>query len=425
MAEKAKFIGTEALQEIANKYHKEIVMGAIHFRPDVFDKMKIQISIGLQFKDTRTMMNRKGHTTVRKEVDNPVRNTLGYLEERKMVGHLSMNRYIDNKDNYNELAIVDTTDNVTYTYPLSEMAFNTAVNNYGEDVFDCLFHGDDTIDKDASNKHLRLYTGFITYLRQDITMGRINKAFGNYVSVASIDEPADTTDIEAWKIAKDFRSKLSSSLRNAPEVMWYCDEVRGAAMADGYGNSKGNNRGVIYNEDGTYRFPEWKNITVCPESSFGEGDLMIATTPYNFEYGVDTEDSRSSVSARIGSDTDHTDISFQIQSIQGTRVMNVNASNFCMTNGTLLPVGCAGDYTKDTYFVSVNDATMGSVTVNDAAPDSTIEYASGTALTLKATAKEGFEFVRWSNDSTTAETTVTTKGQPGAMVAMFAKKKTV
>ena len=423
---KAKFIGTDALEQIALKYTKGIVMGGVHFRPDVFDRMKILVSTGLQFKDVKNVMHRKGHTTVRKVVGHPVNNTIGYLEERKMVGHLAMNHYLDNKDNYVELAVVDVTDNVNYTYPLSEIAFNAAVSNYGEDIFDCLWHGDDSISDDEANpnRYLRLYTGFITYLRQDIAMGRISKANKNYVHVNAIEAPVDASDVSAFLTFKDFRSKWASSLRNAKEVLVYCTEDTGAAVADGYGNSKGNHREVIWQEDGTFKFPEWSNITVCPESSFGVGDLMIATVPYNFEYGIDDEDSRTSVSVRVGSDNDHADISFQVQSIQATRVINVNASSFCMSDGSLLPNDCAGDYTKDVYVVSSNDETLGAVTVDGAKPDNEKDYVAGTSLTLKATATATGEFVCWSTGETAAEITVVTKGQPGGKFAIFKKKTT-
>ena len=37
----AKFIGIEALETIANKYSPQIIMGAAHYRPDVFTRMRI------------------------------------------------------------------------------------------------------------------------------------------------------------------------------------------------------------------------------------------------------------------------------------------------------------------------------------------------------------------------------------------------
>lgn len=421
------FIGTEALEQICVKYQPQILMGAVHFRPDVFDRMKIKVSTGLRFKDVQNVMVRKGHTTQRKVVGQVKKNTAGYLEERVMTGYLSVNMYIDNKDNYIETPVTSPDpDNVTYSYPLSELAMLAAVRNYGEDVFDCLWHGDDEIeyDEDDTNgtNYLRLYCGLVTYARRDVASGRVSKENGNFADCDAIEEPTDPQDITAWNNFKAWRMKWKSTLRNAPEVLIYCTEETGSAIAAAYGNSKNNNSGVIYNEeDMTFKIPGWKNITFCPESSFGVGDLLIATTPYNFEYGVDTQNSRNSVSVRVGSDDDHADISFQIQSIQGTRVINVNASNFCMSNGNLTPSDVAGDFTKSTFTVTANDGTKGTVKVNSSAPDNNKEYAVGTELTLTAENGTG-TFTHWlinGKKHTEATVKVITQVRPGVAVAFF------
>lgn len=423
--EEAKFIGIAALEEIATKYSSQIAMGGVHFRPDVYDRMRIKVISGLQYKDVKNVMNRKGHTTVRKVVGGEVKNTIGFLEERKMVGHLAWNHYVDNKDNYIEKAIVSGTDNVSYTYPMSELAFLAAVANYGEDLFDCLWHGDENIadDPKLANYYLRLYTGFITYLNKDVALGRISAANKNLVKIGTIEAPADKDDIAPWLEVEKFRNGWLSNLRNAKEVLIYCSDITGAAIASAYSNKNNAFQSVNYLDNGNFRVREWANVEFCPEPSFGVGDKLIATVPENFEYGVDTLDSRTSISVRVGSDTDHSDISFQVQSIQGTRVVNVNGSHFCMTDGPLVANDCAGDYVKDTFTVQVNDAKMGAVTVNDGAPDNTLNYVAGTILTLKATATEGHEFVAWSNGQTTTQIQVVTKGQPEGIIAIF--KKTI
>lgn len=429
-AEEAKFIGIAALQEIATQYAPEIAMGGAYYRPDVFDRMRIKVISGLQFRSIKHVMNRKGHTTERKVVGKPVNNSVGYLEEREMVCHLAWNHYTDNKDNYIEKAIVAVDGSATFSYPLSEVAFNAVMTNYGEDLFDCLWHGDDSIadDKTLPNWYLRLYTGFIPYLNEDIALGRVSKERGNLVSIGTIDRPADPTDAGAYDEFCKFRDQWSQNLKNAPEVMVYCSDITGANIAKGYANSNANQDRVIRLKDadgkltGNYMFPEWNNIIVAPESSFGIGEKLIATTPENFEYGVDSLDSRTKISVREGSDNDHDDISFQVQSVQGTRVLNVNPSHFCMTDAPLAPVKGAGDYTKDTYSVVSSDSAFGTVTVNGAAPDNTKGYAPNTTLELVATATAEGEFVRWSNGQTAATITVVTKGQPEGVVAIFKAK---
>ena len=420
----ADFIGISALQEIAKKFSPQIVVGAAHFRPDVFTRMRIKVETGVQYQAIKTIMLRKGHTTERKVVGEKLNSTIGYMVERKCVARLAWNHYTDNKDKYVELAIVDAADNTKFNYPLSEVAMMAAIANYGEDLFDCLWHGDDTIDKaDLSNpkRYLHLYTGFITYLANDIAAGLINAANGNLVTIGAIDAPATKDDADAYNQFVSFRDKWHSNLQNAQSVLVYCTEATGFNIARAYKNANGGYEGVKYNADGSYKFPEWNNITVVPESSLGIGDKLIATVPDNFEYCVDSLNSRSGIFVKEGSSDDYFDINYQVQSIQGTRVLNINASYFCMTTGSLVPKDIAGDYTKDLFVVSVNDATLGSVTVNGSEPDNTIGYAANTSLELKATALSGSQFVMWSDGVTSATRTVVTKGQPGGVIAIFKK----
>ena len=417
----AKFIGIEALETIANKYSPQIIMGAAHYRPDVFTRMRIKVETGVQYKSTKTIMLRKGHTTQKKVVGESVSSTVGMLVERVCRTSLAWNRYYDNKDNYRELAVADVSDNTKFNYPFSEIAMMACIANFGEDIFDCLWHGDESIDKNDPEKgFLHVMDGYITYLNKDINRGYINKDFGNFVEINAIDTPSDESDVSAFVEFEKFRAGWHQNLRNAKEVLVYCSEETGAAIARAYKNMNRSLQGVKYLEDDTYKFPEWRNVIVVPESSYGIGDKLIATTSENFEYCVDSMDSRNGIQVQIGSDKDAFDIAFQPQAIQGVRVLNIASSYFCMSNGSLAPNAVAGDYTKNLFVVTVNDPTLGSVTVNGVAPDNTKDYDSNVTLTLKATATGG-TFVGWSDGVTTEERTYVTKGQPAGLTAIFKK----
>ena len=420
----ADFIGRAALETIANKFSPQIIMGAARFRPDVFTRMKINVETGVQYQSTKTVMLRKGHTTQKKVVGDTVSNTAGILVERKCVTSLAWNRYKDNRDNYREFAIVDTDDASKFSYPLSEVAMMACIANYGEDIFDCLWHGDESIDRtDKTNPkwYLHIMDGFITYLNKDIAKGYISKDFHNFVEIDAIDMPTGKDDTAAYDEFVKFRNGWHQNLKNAPEVLVYCSEETGAAIARAYKNANGGYEGVKYNADDTYKFAEWRNVTVVPESSYGTGDKLIATVPNNFDYCVDTNDSRNGILVQEGSDNDALDIFFQPQSVQGVRVVNISPSSFCMSNGSLVPNDLAGDYTKDVFVVTANDESLGGVTVNGSKADNTIGYAAGTTLELVATATAG-EFVSWSDGDTHATRTVVTKGQPQGLMAIFKAK---
>lgn len=424
-----EFIGRENLESIATKYAPSIAMGAVMFRPAVFDHMKIKVISGIQFREIKTIVNRKGHTSRRKVVGDTLQNRGGYLEERVMELSLAWNRFKSNKDAFMEDAVVNyDNDSAVATYPLSEIAFQTAVADYGEDLYDNLWHGDTTIDrKDPELGWLGLFDGFYTYLLKDKTSGRISAANGNLAALTGTFEyPVSDSDLGAWTAFLEFYGKWNSKLKNANEVLVYCTGATGAAIAAAYENSHGHHAMVRYQENRNFSVAEYGNITFCPDDSLGVGDLLIATLPFNFEYGVNNLGSDTRVDVQIGSDDDSCDIFFQVQSAQGTRVFNVNPSAFCMTDGLLTPSGISGDYTKDLFIAAVNDSDFGSVTVNGATIDAAgKEYPVGTTLALVAAAESGYHFVKWSDGNTSASRSIVTKNAATSIVAIFAADMSV
>lgn len=422
----ADFIGKAALQHIADNFRSQIIMGAAHFRPEELDRMGILVTSGVQFKDTRTVLNRKGGTTRRKVVGQTVANTIGYIEERPLVARLTWNRYWDNQDSYIETPY-QVPGSAEYSYPMSEIAFKAIMANYGEDVFACLFWGNESYDKDDANLgRLSLFNGFITYLNEDIKNGRITTAIGNLKHIAAFTAPDDSHDFAAWTIFEAFwTSEVHPALKTAPKVLVYCSAETGVILANAYANKWHGNNGVKWLDNGNFTVPEYRNLEFVPSSYYGKGDKLILTVPQNFEYGVNSLDSRNKIIVQTEfSDRDALDVAFQVQSVQGVRVINVNPSHFCMTDGTLQEgIVFQGDYMKDLFVVNVNDANAGAVTVNGETPDNTAEYAAGTTLTLVATpASNSYEFDQWSDGVKDATRTVVTKGMPEALTAFFKAK---
>lgn len=411
-----EFIGQGGLEQVATKIESEIVLGPAMTRAGYFERMGIKVISGLQFKDIAYVMNRKGNTTVRKVVGKPVNSQIGYLEERPMVVKLSWNHYTDNKDNYYENPVINP-ESGTFSYPASELAMKACLANYGEDLLNDLWHGDDTLPDDDE---LGLYTGFITYLNRDKAKGRISTAYGNLVACDAIETPTKPTDVGALLAFEGWYNQWSPKLQNAEKVLVYGRKEVLFAIADAYANSKNQYKEANFLGNGNFVIPRYGNIEFCPDALMGgDGDLLIATIPQNFQYGCDTENSDSGISVRVGSDKDHNDITFQVQSVQGTRVLNVNSSVFCMSDGSLTYRSLSGDYTKNSYVVLSSNPQLGTVTVNGVAPDNTKEYPAGTNLTLVATPETGAEFVSWSNGSTNTSISVTTRGIPEAITAIF------
>ena len=416
----AEFIGLGNLQEIANRINTQVVMGPAYSSFSEMDRLGIKITSGVQFKDTQTVMSRKGGTTRRKVVGEEVANKVGYLEERPLIARLSWNRYYGNVDSFVETAI-PCTGEIGFTYPESEAAMTAILANYAEDLSLNLWWGDETRTDERS-----LYNGFHTLRNKEIAAGKISKLVGNMIDCDKIDtNPANLSKTQ-WQQWCVFWAKLPIALKKAPKVLVYCSSALGATFAASYAETRNNNSTVTYEigtdgkPTGNFFVPEFKNVVFAPFDDFGVGDKMIVTIPNNFEYGVNTEDARTNVVVQKGSDKDANDIIFQVQSIQGCRILLIMPNAYVESTGTLTEtIPQAGDYMKDTYTVSVSDADAGSVTVDGAAPDNTKEYPSGTVLALVATPKTGYDFVSWSDGVTTTTRNVVTTGNPGGVLAIF------
>lgn len=418
----ASFIGIDNLTVIANRINTQIIMGPAYARPEEMDRLKIKITSGIQFKDTQFVMNRKGGTARRKVTGETLNNKVGYLEERPLVAKLSWDHYTDNEDNYIETPFQSSGDS-SFSYPLSEAAMQATLMNYAEALYLNLWWG--SLENDRLTDPRSLYDGFHALRNKDVASGRISIDNKNFVTVTAVDLTTRANSLSAFSAFEDFYMKWSTALQGL-DVMVYCSNKMSVALMASYANNYNGNFkvnqeiGADGKPTGNWTAPEYPKVTFAPSSEFGQGDKMIATIPFNFEYGVNTLDSRNHVSVRQGSDNDNKDIILQIESVQGCRIINVNPNAYCESNGTLTaPNTQAGDYMKDIFMVTVNDETMGSVKVNGVAPDNTKEYAANTVLELVATPTSGHDFVKWSDNVLTATRNVMAKGRPDAVVAIF------
>lgn len=423
----ASMIKIDYLTHIAEKYNSRAIMGAANYDPKELSRLGVQVISGVQFKDTQTVFNRKGGGTRRKVVGESVNNSLGYIEERELVAQLSWFRASDNQDNYIQKPY-KVGGAAKFSYPLAELAVQAIINSYAEDLFANLFWGDEKYAKsdDESKKVMGLYNGFNTNIAKDLASGRISFENKNYIKVPAIDLTMvdDETDVQAWNVFREFYAQWSPALKRQKVKVLISLELS-TILQDTYANKNRAIRTVNFDDgdaEGNWSVPEYPRVTFVPSQDYGKGDRMMAYIDGNLQYGVDSLNDKNQVSVQIGSDTDNLDVVWQIQSVQGTRVLNVNPSNFAMSNGTLNPGDTwLGDYTEVTYFVGF-DKEAGTVTINSQPADGTAKvYPAGTTLTLKATAKSNYKFVGWTNGSTAAEITITTLEVPGGITALFEK----
>lgn len=406
------FIGKEALQHVAEEVSKTVFLGPGYVDAEEMTRIGAKIITGVQYKRTDHILVRKGGTTRRKVVGANVNSKIGYIEERTLVAKLSWNRFVDNIDNYTETVFgVDAQG----AYPFSTESAEAILKTYAEDLAANWWYGD--IENGADG--LNLYDGIITLINKEVNDGNINAAHGNYLTHTAISAPASTTDTSAYDSILAWYMGLNPQLRKNCIII--CDLKRAVYIAQAYANKFGGNFKVDYTVGGSYKLPEMPGATIVPVEGIGEGDKLIATIPGNLQYGCDTESNQTFIATQVGSDNDVRDVIFQIQSIQGARVMNIMPYAFTVSDGSFTnTANLQGDYTKTTLVLTADGATGASLKVNGAAYVAGTKYNEGATVTLKAEAgTSGKTFKQWSNGATTAEIQVALTGAYVAYTAIF------
>lgn len=418
------FIGTAALQHVAEQVAKEILMGPGYTDAAEMDRLGIKVVSGIQFKRTVHVLLRKGGTTRRKDVHAKVDSEVGFLKERTLTAKLSWDHYTDNIDKYCET--VFGTD-AQGQYPLSTEAVTAVLSNYADNLTACLWNGDISLDdgteKPARDQALALYDGFHTCVKHDIEDGIISEANGNLVPCEAITAPADNNDSAPYDNFLAWHMKWDARLRKA-NTRVYMSELTAQYIAAGYANKFHGNFKVDYEQGGNFKLPGLSRVTICPVADFGEGDRMYATIDQNFIYGVDTESNQTYVGVKVGTDIDMRQIQFQIQSIQGSLgPCNPFKYAFCMSDGNLASAEyVAGDYDNTNLVVTIaGDTTDGKVKVNGAEYTKPVETTINQVITLVAEDGATSKFVNWSNGKKDKTIQLTATGMNMGITAFFKK----
>ena len=421
------FIGLDALQHVAEEVSKEIVMGPGYSDAEEMDRLGIDIVQGVQFKRTFHLFIRKGGTTRRKDVHREINSEAGFLKERTLVAKLTWDKFPGNIDDFCE-TVFGT--NAQGEFPLSSQAVEAILKDYADNLAACLWFGDISLDNGddsvpAHEQAMALYNGFHTCIKQDIEDGLISVANGNLIPCEAITAPANNDDSTPYDNFLDWHMKWDERLRKVPTRV-YMNETTAMNIAAGYANKFHGNFRVEYNQGDNFKLPGLSKVTLCPISGFGEGDRMYATIDKNFVYGVDTLSNQQYVSVRLGSDRDHRDLSFQIQSIQGCGLRSFLRSAIAISDGNLTSTEyVAGDYTHTKLVITVagtdGQKSDGTVKVNDVTYTEPVDTTPNQIITLEATDGATYKFDGWSNGKKDKKIQLTATGMNMGLTAFFKK----
>lgn len=421
------FIGLDALQHVAEEVSKEIVMGPGYSDAEEMDRLGIDIVTGVQFKRTFHLFIRKGGTTRRKDVHREINSEAGFLKERTLVAKLAWDKFPGNIDAFCETVFGTGAQG---QFPFSSQAVEGILKDYADNLAANLWFGDISLDNGddsvpASEQAMALYDGFHTCIKHDIEDGLISEANGNLIHCDAITAPVDSDDSSPYDIFIAWYMKWDERLRKVPTRV-YMNETTAMNIAAGYANKFHGNFRVEYNQGDNFKLPGLSKVSLCPISGFGEGDRMYATIDKNFVYGVDTKSNQQYVSVRLGSDRDHRDISFQIQSIQGSGIKSFLRSALAVSDGTLVaPEYVAGDYDNTKLVVTLagtdGQKPDGTVKVNSTAYTKPLDTTPNQILTLEAADGTNYKFDSWSNGKKDKKIQLTATGMNMGITAFFKK----
>lgn len=406
MADIYSTLSLRDVQHMTDILAPDILESAALLNSTMFNDLYIRVLAGTEFRRSQLVFNRKGGTTRRYEAGKTIESKLGTIEERKLEVSLSWNRYLDNIQNYREKepwSVLGT--NGTYNAPNSEFAIRNIGKSFSEDILSNLFFGKKALGTDSP---LGLFDGYSTQIDAEITRGKVKA-----ITLDPFTDQPEADNSENYDIFCGFIAKLSPKLKRQEKVIVYCSDRVRMLIIDGY-LKKYIGLQTPNAADKDFRFIGMPNVELVSHPIIGDGDRLIATVPFNFEYGVDTLNDMATVAV----DHDPNDFNvliYQIQSAQGVRILRVSEDVFAVSNGSAKALeGLNGDYQKDTITILV-DSTKGNVQISPQKES----YTEGESITLTPQAESGFHFVKWSDNVTVNPRTVIFSGFPETYEAVF------
>jgi ribosomal protein L27 len=414
------FIGLDNVQSVANRLQPNIISGPAYYQRADLDRLGIKVVTGVQYKDTQVVLAVKGGTTRRKKVGECQESEMGYFIERELVAHICIMRKRYNEDRFQEKpGNIKINGSADVNFPAVEQFIDKLGETFASDVYANLFNG----DEESDDVQMNFYNGYNTIINKDIEAGVISKANGNLITTGAFDAPQSEGDSAAYDEFVKWYLQWSAPLKRA-KVNVYMPTDIALAIADAYEQKHRSHQAPVYQDNGNFKLPRHPKLTFIPTDDFGKGTRIFACIEGNLEFGINTESDSAFVSVERDASCDNKDLAIQIQMIAGCRIVNPLASAF-VTNGGVVEDGYAvGDYVKDSVTVVSSNTDAGTVAIDNGgtAVESGEEVAKGTTLTLTATPKTGYKFVKWSNGSTQNPTSIVTTGFPIGIVGIFAKE---
>lgn len=404
------------INTVKEKIHPELVAKAYLLTDSMFEDLGMMVTTDVENIDTCYLFSRQGlqarpyvvghvkSSQLGKFVDNPAKVEPIYL-------HTS-----DSIERYKEKGPFDVT-NVAESAPHTTFLLNELSGRFAEDVRANVFFGNKanrSLPETAENQAklgLSLFDGVYTIIAKRRTDGTISTDNRNLIETGDI---TGKTAQQVYEILTFFYGSLSASMKKPEQKVYILASDQFCRLAvKGYMQTYPQIAPTVLQAG--WKFAEMPNIELKTSSAMGTGGQLIATLENNIEFVCDNREDSALIS--IGQvNTDLRVFDYQANGRATMRIRDfapeVFATNDAVNTYTELP----GDYIADIFTVTSEDDKEGSVEITSGQKDL---YADGDIVTVKATAKDGFKFVCWSDGATANPYNYTFTGGVENLVARF------
>lgn len=385
------------IQHQKEQIHAELVAKAYLLTDSMFNDLGMKVTTDVENIDVCRIFNRKGlvarpyrvgrvkPSQLAKILENPAKVEPYYIKAED-----SIERYRE-KGDYNVV-------NGSGEAEMTRKNMGEIAGRAGEDVRFNVFFGNkanrslpDTPENQVK-LGLSLFDGIYTIIAQRRTDGTISTANRNLIMTGDI---TGLKPEQVYDLLVAFYGSLHPALKK-PEQTTYIlasDEFCRKAVK-GYMITYPQIAPTVLQAG--WKFAEMPNIVLKTSSAMGVGGQLIATVEGNLEYICDTREGTAQI--RIGqTNEDLTIIGYQINAAATMRIRDYDPQVFACNDAVNRYDWTPGQYIADIFTATSEDDAEGTVEIVSGQKDL---YADGDVITVKATAKNGFKFVGWSDKST-------------------------
>lgn len=382
------------INSVKEVIHPELIAHAYLLTDSMFGDLGIKVTTDVENIDVCYLFHRKGlqarpyvvgkvkDSELGKFVDNPAKVEKIYL-------HTS-----DSIERYTEKGPFDVT-NVAENTEHTQFLLNELSGRFGEDVRANFFFGnmahrvlDEDTEENKIKRGLSLFNGVYTIIAQRRTDGTISVKNRNLI------ETGDITGLEAdqvYDLLVNFYGGLSSAMKKPEQTVYiYASDEFCRKAVKGYMLTYPQIAPTVLNAG--WKFAEMPNIVLKTSSAMGVGGQLIATLENNIEFLCDKRENNALISiGQVNKDLRVFD--FQANGRATVRIRDFSPEVFATNDAVNHYVELPGDYIAEIFTAVSENEKMGTVQILTQKDI----FSEGDIIQVKATPKDGYVFIGWSD----------------------------